>query len=108
AQFLLRSPRSGTASFDDVPPASPAANSSASGDALGTPAEAPPPSEAFNPNPDRTASPPSVGAPIATPASCLLVGEPGMRVEELQLAGVVRIREHRQHLAPEHPAASPS
>jgi len=60
---------SGTASFDDVPPASPAANSSASGDALGTPAEAPPPSEAFNPNPDRTASPPSVGAPIATPAS---------------------------------------
>ena len=27
----------------------------------------------------------------------LLVGEPGMRVEELQLAGVVRIREHRQH-----------
>ena len=55
---------SGTASFDDVPPASPAANSSASGDALGTPAEAPPPSEAFNPNPDRTASPPSVGAPI--------------------------------------------
>ncbi len=60
---------SGTASFDDVAPASPAANSSASGDALGTPAEAPPPSEAFNPNPDRTASPPSVGAPIATPAS---------------------------------------
>jgi hypothetical protein len=31
----------------------------------------------------------------------LLVGKPGMRVEELQLAGVVRIREHRQHLAAE-------
>src|SRR5271157_2198844 len=31
----------------------------------------------------------------------LLVGEPGMRVEELQLAGVVRIGEHRQHLAAE-------
>ncbi len=30
-----------------------------------------------------------------------LVGEPGMRVEERQLAGVVRIREHGQHLAAE-------
>ena len=30
-----------------------------------------------------------------------LVGEPGMRVEERQLAGVVRIREHRQHPAAE-------
>ena len=30
-----------------------------------------------------------------------LVGKPGMRVEERQLAGVVRIHEHRQHLAPE-------
>src|SRR5579864_6068719 len=30
-----------------------------------------------------------------------LVGKPGMRVEELQLAGVVRVHEHRQHLAPE-------
>ena len=30
-----------------------------------------------------------------------LVGEPGMRVEERQPAGVVRIREHRQHLAAE-------
>ena len=31
----------------------------------------------------------------------LLVGEPGMGVEEPQLAGVVRIGEHRQHLAAE-------
>src|SRR5208337_2741975 len=31
----------------------------------------------------------------------VLVGEPGMRVEERQLAGVVRIGEHRQHLAAE-------
>src|SRR6202030_837854 len=30
-----------------------------------------------------------------------LVGESGVGVEELQLAGVVRIHEHRQHLAPE-------
>ena len=30
-----------------------------------------------------------------------LVGEPGMRVEERQLAGVVRICEHGQHLAAE-------
>ena len=30
-----------------------------------------------------------------------LVGEPGMRVEERQLAGVVGIREHGQHLAAE-------
>ena len=30
-----------------------------------------------------------------------LVGESGMCVEELQLAGVVRMHEHRQHLAPE-------
>jgi hypothetical protein len=30
-----------------------------------------------------------------------LVGESGMGVEELQLAGVVRMHEHRQHLAPE-------
>ena len=29
-----------------------------------------------------------------------LVGESGMRVEERQLAGVVCIHEHRQHLAP--------
>jgi hypothetical protein len=28
-----------------------------------------------------------------------LVGEPGMGVEELQLAGVMRMHEHRQHLA---------
>jgi hypothetical protein len=60
---------SGTASFDDVPPASPPAKSSPSGDGLGTSAEAPPQSEAFNPNPDRTASLPSGPAPIATPAS---------------------------------------
>jgi len=60
---------SGTASFGDVAPASPAAKSSPSGDALGTSAEAPPQSEAFNPNPDRTASLPSGPAPIATPAS---------------------------------------
>ncbi len=31
----------------------------------------------------------------------LLVGEPGMGIEELQLVGVVRIHEHRQHLAAE-------
>jgi hypothetical protein len=30
-----------------------------------------------------------------------LVSRPGMRIEELQLAGVVGINEHRQHLAPE-------
>jgi hypothetical protein len=30
-----------------------------------------------------------------------LVGEPGMRVEELQLAGAVCVRKHRQHLAAE-------
>src|SRR3974390_2948616 len=30
-----------------------------------------------------------------------LVGQAGMGVEERQLAGVVRIRVHRQHLAPE-------
>jgi hypothetical protein len=30
-----------------------------------------------------------------------LVGQAGMRVEELQLAGAVGIREHRQHLAAE-------
>jgi hypothetical protein len=30
-----------------------------------------------------------------------LVGKPGMRVEEPQLAGVVRSHEHCQHLAPE-------
>src|SRR5712692_5758806 len=30
-----------------------------------------------------------------------LVGKPGMGVEELQLASVVRMHEHRQHLAPE-------
>jgi hypothetical protein len=29
------------------------------------------------------------------------VGQPGMRVEELQLAGVMRMHEHRQHLAAE-------
>ena len=58
-----------TASFDDVPPASPAAKSSLSGDGLGTSAESPPQSEAFNPNPDRTASLPSGPATIATPAS---------------------------------------
>ena len=28
-----------------------------------------------------------------------LLGKPGMRVEELQLAAVVRIHEHRQHFA---------
>ena len=28
-----------------------------------------------------------------------LLGKPGMRVEELQLAAVVRLHEHRQHLA---------
>ncbi len=32
---------------------------------------------------------------------CALVSEPGLRVEELQLARAVRIHEHRQHLAPE-------
>jgi hypothetical protein len=31
----------------------------------------------------------------------LLVGKPGMGVEELQLAGGVRMHEHRQYLAPE-------
>ena len=31
----------------------------------------------------------------------LLVGQAGMRVEERQLAGVVRIGEHGQHLAAE-------
>jgi hypothetical protein len=30
----------------------------------------------------------------------LLVGEPGSRVEERQPAGVMRIREHRQHPTP--------
>lgn len=57
-----------TASFDDVPPASSAAKISPSGDALGTSAEAPRQSEAFNPSTDRTASP-SAPAPIATPAA---------------------------------------
>jgi hypothetical protein len=49
---------SGTAPVDDVPPASPAAKSSPSGDALGTSAGR-----------DRTYSIPSGPAPIATPAS---------------------------------------
>jgi hypothetical protein len=30
-----------------------------------------------------------------------LVGKPGMRIEDLQLAGSVGIHEHRQHLAPD-------
>jgi hypothetical protein len=30
-----------------------------------------------------------------------LAGKPGMGVEELQLAGVLRMHEHRQHLAAE-------
>jgi hypothetical protein len=32
---------------------------------------------------------------------CALVSKPGLGVEELQLAGAVRIHEHRQHFAPE-------
>ena len=35
------------------------------------------------------------------PLECSLVGESGMGVEELQLAVVVRLHEHRQHLAAE-------
>ncbi len=66
----------GTASFDKVPPASaaaaagPAANASSSADAREPPSsEAPPQPQALNPISDRTASPPSEGAPITMPAS---------------------------------------